>query len=42
MIRKIKSIDLNGGMDSNFLFVNKYDLTDCMLPWQASVSYTHL
>lgn len=35
MIRKIKSIDLNGGMDSNFLFVNKYDLANCMLPWQV-------
>lgn len=35
MIRKIQSIHLNGGFDSNFLFVNKYDLADCMLPWQA-------
>jgi len=35
MTRKIKSIDLNGGVDANFLFVNKYNLADCMLPWQA-------
>lgn len=35
MTRKIKLFDLNGGVDSNFLFVNKYNLADCMLPWQA-------
>lgn len=26
---------LNGGINKNILFINKYNFTDCILPWQA-------